>query len=144
MPWTERDEERMDFILAQIKQGKTPQEIDELRAQQREISARDRGRESEQRVIEALKPLDLVMDVAPEKIKPDDKIGNDLWVSFYPDSKHRDIPIQVKSSWTGFYEFRSREEKGKRRIIIKVGPKTSSRTICRTFLAKLKQFDGFI
>ena len=141
MGWTEREENRIDFIFDQIKQGKTADEIAELRTQQWELSAQDRGRESEQRVIEALKPLDFVMDVAPEN---DDKIGNDLWVCFYPDSKHRDIPIQVKSAWTGFWAFLSRQEKGERRIVIRVGPETSSRNICRIFKAKLKKFDGFI
>lgn len=141
MRWTERLEAELDFIFEQIKKGKTAEETDELRVQQRELSRQDRGRESEQRVIDALRPLDFVMDVAPEK---DDKVGNDLWISFYPDSNHRDIPIQVKSSWTGFYAFRSRQEKGERRIILKVGPKTSTRTIRRIFLAGLKQFDGFI
>ena len=141
MPWTEREEDELDFILEQTKKGKTAEEIDELRARQLELSRGERGRESEQRVIEALKPLDFVIDVAPEK---DDKLGNDLWVSFYPDSNHKDIPIQVKSSWTGFYAFLSREEKGERRIVIRVRPETSSTTIRRTFLAKLKKFDGFI
>lgn len=141
MRWTERDEAQLDFILEQIKQGKTADEIDELRARQRELSAQDRGRESEQRVIEALKPLHFVMDVAPET---DDKRGNDLWVSFHPDSGHRDIPIQVKSSWTGFFAFVSRNKKGERRIVIKVGPKRSSGDIRRIFLGQLKKFDGFI
>mgnify|MGYP001562929634 CR=1 FL=1 len=141
MRWTEREEARLDFVLEQTKRGKTAEEIDELRAQEWELSARDRGIESEQRVIEALIHLDFVMDVAPGK---DDKRGNDLWVSFYPDSEHRDISVQVKSSWTAFYGFRSREEKGERRIIIKVGPKTSSTKIRRIFKAKLKQLDGFI
>lgn len=141
MPWTEREEDELDFILEQTKKGKTAEEIDELRARQLELSRRERGRESEQRVIEALKPLDFIVDVAPEK---DDKLANDLWVSFYPDSNHKDIPIQVKSSWTSFYAFLSREEKGERRIVIRVGPETSSTTIRRTFLAGLKQFDRFI
>ena len=141
MRWTERDEAQLDFILEQTKLGKTADEIDQLRAQQRELSARDRGKESEQRVIDALRPIDFVMDVARGT---DDKRGNDLWVSFYPDSEHRDISIQVKSSWTGYFAFRSREKKGERRIIIKVGPKTSSRNIRGIFLGKLKHLDGFI
>ncbi|MEK7111809.1 MAG: hypothetical protein AAB875_00620 [Patescibacteria group bacterium] len=141
MPWTEREEAQLDFILEQIKQGKTADKIDELRAQQRELSARDRGKESEQKVVEALEPLDFVVDVGRGT---DDKRGNDLWVSFHPDSGHRDIPIQVKSSWTGFDEFRSHEQKGERRIIIKAGPGRSPTAIRRVFLAKLKKFDGFI
>ncbi|MBI2065989.1 hypothetical protein HYT60_00575 [Candidatus Woesebacteria bacterium] len=141
MRWTERDEERMDFILEQTRKGKTADEIDELRARQWELSGRDRGIRSEQRVIEALEPLDFVMAVGKEK---DDKMGNDLWVSFDPDSGHRDIPLQVKSSWTGFFAFRSRQEEGERRIIIKVGPGRSPTAIRRVFLAQLKFFDGFI
>lgn len=143
MGWTERDEDELGFILEQAKQGKTAEEIDELRARQWELSRRERGSESEQRVIEALKPLPLITDVVKASQR-DDREGTDLWVSFDPDSDHRDIPVQVKSSWTGFYAFLSRQEKGERRIVIRVGSETSSRTICRIFLAKLRKFDGFI
>jgi len=143
MAWTEREEERMDFIFEQAKKGKTAEEIDKLRVQQRELSRQDRGRESEQRVIDALKPIPLITDVVKASGR-DDRRGTDLWVSFDPDSNHQDIAVQVKSSWFGYYAFRSRQEKGERRIVIRVGPETSSRTICRTFLAKLRQFDGFI
>ena len=143
MGWTERQEDELGFILEQTKQGKTAEEIDELRARRWHLSRRERGSESEQRVIDALRPLPLVMDVVKASER-DDRNGTDLWVSFDPDSNHNDIAIQVKSSWFGYYAFRSRHEKGERRIVIRVGPETSSRTICRTFLARLRQFDGFI
>ena len=143
MGWTERQEERMDFILEQIKQGKTAQEIDELRVQQWELSAQARGRESEQKVVEALNTLPFITDVVKASEK-DDSEGTDLWVHFDPDSNHRDMPIQVKSSLSGFWAFLSRQEKGRRRIIIRVGPKTSPRNIRGIFLEKLEKFDGFI
>ena len=92
MGWTERAEEQMDFILDQIKQGKTAVEIDELRAQQMEDTAFERGKQSEQMVIDALKPLPMITDVVKAS-RESDSLGNDLWVLFEPGSNHRDIPI---------------------------------------------------
>ena len=143
MGWTERAEEQMDFILDQIKQGKTAVEIDELRAQQMEDTAFERGKQSEQMVIDALKPLPMITDVVKAS-RESDSLGNDLWVLFEPCSNHRDIPIQVKSSWTGFFNFLSRERRGRRRIVMKVGAGKTDNSIRRIFLGKLKKFDGFI
>jgi len=143
MGWTERDEERIDFIFKQIEQGRTAAEIDELLAKQWEDSALERGRESEQRVIDALKPLPMITDVVKASRESDSR-GNDLWVLFEPGSSHRDIPIQVKSSWTGFFNFLSRERRGRRRIVMKVGAGKTDNDIRGIFLGKLKKFDGFI
>lgn len=143
MHWKERRENERDFRLELIKQGKTADEIDQLLTRKRTLTSRERGMDSEQRVIEALKLISFVADVVKAN-RQDDNEGTDLWVSFDPDSKHRNIPIQVKSSWTGFLKFLSHKGREERRVILVVKPETSTTTIRRTFLAKLKGFDGFI
>lgn len=144
MSWNERAARRLDLIFEAIDlEIERADEIDDFVNE----GLRELGPESEDRVIEVVSRLSFVENVRRGS-KIDDERGRDLQVAYMQESGFQPTSIQVKSSWAGEKEFRSRykdgELKQKRIIVLNAGPQVSQKQIRNSFIEQLKSLDGRI
>jgi hypothetical protein len=137
--------DRLNEMFRLLDQGMTADKIQQVL---REKNIRDReefGHPAEQMVADAINHLPFVLE-AVVGTDSDDREGDDVIVRFFPETRHNDVTIQIKQSWTGVHRFVERKQNADRprRIIMKVGPDYSDARINSIFLSKLKKLDGFI
>jgi len=127
--------QRLDIIIDALHEGKIAIEIDEILAAHHNRFTRQRGLESEQRAIQALREVSSVKEVVKGSSQ-DDHHKVDAWA--FPSTStglSRPIPVQIKSSEErkrAFIKSKEYQQYGGYVIVVVAGPRKTDEEIVRS------------
>lgn len=132
---------RLDAILEAYSSGeKDPDNLADVARSAERLAASSLGKKTEERFANIVKSIKVVDYVRHSLVKSDQEYGIDFWISFEPESKLPELPVQVKSSNTGVAKFRKTKEYkqlDEKVIVVNCGPHARKKIVMRNLMKEI-------